>query len=207
MVLTGIGSRAYLQLVIGLIMAVYTAVSYSADPVRWDQEHLRTVLEREIMLASRMATNPLLVEAVVAQNAENLQMDEILARDKAWQGSPDNDPSKLHMLGSPASLLLKELVKGNGGYTEAFLIDIQGANVAVASLTSDYWQGDEDKFIQVMQVPEGKVVIGLMEWDKSSKSNSIQIAVPVKKGNQVIGVMIVGLKLSHVLATQLEANH
>lgn len=31
-------------------------------------------------------------------------------------------------------------------YSEAFVTDAKGANVAAYPATSDYWQGDEDKF-------------------------------------------------------------
>ena len=45
----------------------------------------------------------------------------------------------------------KELLKFESSkpyFTEVFLMDNQGANVAMTNKTSDYWQGDEAKFIE-----------------------------------------------------------
>jgi hypothetical protein len=43
-----------------------------------------------------------------------------------------------------------------------------------------------------------------MEWDESSQFNAVQISVPVLENGEAIGIMVVGVKLSHVLAKQLE---
>lgn len=180
------------------------AKAHSSTQVRWDQERLRTILEQEVIQVSRIAAHPVLVTAVVAQNAQNLTMLEIGRRDEMWQSSADNESLKLSMLNSVAAEFLRSLVGAGSSYTEAFITDAQGANVAVAPLTSDYWQGDEDKFRKVTEVPGGVVFIGPMEWDESSNFNSVQISVPIKQGDVVIGVMVVGVKLSHILARQLE---
>lgn len=176
----------------------------SSNQVRWDQERLRTILEQEVIRVKRIAANPVLVAAVVAQNAEHLTMDEITRRDQMWLTSAADEALKLSMLNSTAADFLRGLVAAGSAYTEAFITDVQGANVAVAPLTSDYWQGDEDKFRKVTEVPGGVVFIGPMEWDESSHFNSVQISVPIKQDGSVIGVMIVGVKLSHILARQLE---
>lgn len=42
-------------------------------------------------------------------------------------------------------------------YAEIFVMDNQGANVAMSDKTSDYWQGDEDKFVRSFAGGEGKV--------------------------------------------------
>lgn len=195
------GKGAVVWLCIWLSMAVSSA---RAEQIKWDQEKLYTILASEIKRIERMGKNPILVEAVVAQNTEGLSLDIIKDRDETWKSSDDSDSFKQAMLNSNVGKYLSNLMKSSKAYTEVFLTDNQGANVAASPLTSDYWQGDEDKWAKAFMPEGGSVYVGAMEWDESSGYNSVQISVPVKKEGTVIGVMVVGVKLSHVLAKQLQ---
>ncbi len=174
------------------------------EQIKWDQERLSIILESEIKRVVRMGNNPILVQAVQAQNAEELSLAVIKDRDEVWRNTDDSDRFKQAMMNSNAGKYLTNLLKSSKTYTEVFITDNQGANVAASPLTSDYWQGDEDKWIKAYTPQGGSVYVGAMEWDESSGYNAIQISVPVKQDGAVIGVMVVGVKLSHVLAKQLQ---
>ncbi len=188
-----------------LLWVGFMSVMSGAEEIRWDQEKLHSVLEGEIKRVSRMTQNSILIEAVVSQNAEGLSMEVIKQRDERWKTSDTSDEFKQEMMASTAGRYLSNLMKSSKAYTEAFLADNQGANVAASPLTSDYWQGDEDKWVKSFTPEGGAIYVGPMEWDDSSGYNAVQISVPVKQGNNVIGVMVVGVKLSHVLAKQLQS--
>jgi hypothetical protein len=187
-----------------LLWIGFISVMSGAEEIRWDQEKLHSVLKSEIKRVSRMTQNPILIEAVVSQNAEGLTMELIKQRDEHWKTSDTSDEFKQEMIASTAGRYLSNLMKSSKAYTEAFLTDNQGANVAASPLTSDYWQGDEDKWVKSFSPEGGAIYVGPMEWDDSSGYNAVQISVPVKQENNVIGVMVVGVKLSHVLAKQLQ---
>jgi hypothetical protein len=176
----------------------------AAEQVKWDQEKLKAILLTEVARLGRVASNKVLVSAVLEQNAEKLTQEVITDRDNAWASSDSNDAFKQAMLTSEAGVFLQNLINSTGSYTEAFVVDNQGANVATYPLTSDYWQGDEDKFIKAFTGKAGEVYISNMEWDESSQFNAVQISVPVLENGEAIGIMVVGVKLSHVLAKQLE---
>jgi hypothetical protein len=176
----------------------------AAEQVKWDQEKLKAILLTEVARLGRVASNKVLVSAVLEQNAEKLTQEMIADRDNAWASSDSNDEFKQAMLTSEAGVFLQNLINSTGSYTEAFLVDNQGANVATYPLTSDYWQGDEDKFTKAFTGKAGEVYISNMEWDESSQFNAVQISVPVLENGEAIGIMVVGVKLSHVLAKQLE---
>lgn len=176
----------------------------AAEQVKWDQEKLKAILLTEVARLGRVASNKVLVSAVLEQNAEKLTQEVITDRDNAWASSDSNDAFKQAMLTSEAGVFLQNLINSTGSYTEAFVVDNQGANVATYPLTSDYWQGDEDKFTKAFTGKAGEVYISNMEWDESSQFNAVQISVPVLENGEAIGIMVVGVKLSHVLAKQLE---
>ncbi|BFM14494.1 hypothetical protein R50073_06770 [Maricurvus nonylphenolicus] len=190
---------------VGILVSLQLSLQLqAAEQVKWNQEKLKSILLTEVARLGRVASNEVLVNAVAKQNAEKLTLETITARDKTWTTTDSSDSFKQAMLASEAGTFLQNLISSTGSYTEAFITDNQGANVATYPLTSDYWQGDEDKFIKAFSGKTGNVYIGNMEWDESSQFNAVQISVPVLENGDAIGVMVVGVKLSHVLAKQLE---
>lgn len=176
--------------------------SAEAAQIKWDQETVRTVLSQEIQRIETIAKHPIVVNAVSVQNQKHLSQTIIQQRDKVWVNSGDNTPFKQAMLSSPASQYLANIATQNPSFTELLLIDEQGANVAVYPLTSDYWQGDEMKW-QSIFIEKRSSYVGSMEYDQSSGLNSIQISLPIQENGKPIGVIVVGVKLSHILARQL----
>ncbi|WP_439135180.1 PDC sensor domain-containing protein [Pseudomaricurvus sp.] len=173
-----------------------------AAQVKWDQETVLTVLRQEIDRIETMAEHPIILNAVSVQNAEKLSQTTIMQRDQVWIESGREAPFKQTMLASPASQYLRNIAIKNPSFTELLLLDNQGANIAVYPLTSDYWQGDEMKWQAIMR-DQRTSYVGPMEYDVSSGLNSIQISLPVKQGNTTVGVIVVGVRLSHILSKQL----
>jgi hypothetical protein len=167
-------------------------------------DHLRAqniFLEKAIDLLG-VAANSIIVEAVQVQNAAKLTKDEILRRDREWLSSDELTPFKLSLQKNSAGVLLKEMVDRNGTmFNEAFLTDNQGANVAAYPATTDYWQGDEDKFIISYNQGEGQLLISPVTYDNSSNTWASQVAVPIYDiANETIGVLFVGIRLSYTHA-------
>jgi len=75
-----------------------------------------------------------------------------------------------------------------------FLCDKRGAVVGESPKTSDYWQGDEEKFVECYNRGDGNVFIGDLEFDDSTQSYTVQISIPVKDDGKTIGVLIVGIR-------------
>ncbi len=58
-------------------------------------------------------------------------------------------------------------------------MDAVGLNAAASSVTSDMWQGDEDKFIQTFNVGVGAIHIADVEFDASSQTYLGQVSVTI----------------------------
>ncbi|SJN59994.1 hypothetical protein VR7878_03894 [Vibrio ruber DSM 16370] len=140
--------------------------------------------------------DPVLVDAVQAQNAQKVSLDEIKAMDKKWRDTPDVDDFMFSLMNNKAAKRLLELENSMPFLVELFLMDDQGANVAMTNKTSDYWQGDEAKFIQSFNDGQGKVHIGEVEYDDSVLSYLVQVSVPVIDGQgKTIGAITIGINL------------
>lgn len=146
-------------------------------------------------------TNAVLIAAVEEQNAKGLTLDAIKARDAQWRKTEGLDDEMKAMMASPAAQQLSSFEKSQPYYFELFLMDNQGANVAMTNKTSDYWQGDEAKWQKSFADGKGAAHIGEIEFDDSAQDYLVQISVPVMKGGQAIGAITIGVNLD-----ELEAN-
>jgi len=180
---------------------VLTSTSLTAnteDVARLSEGQLRKALGSKIRVVQHMALNPVVIQAVRRQNSERLTVETINERDEKWQNSPDTDDFKIKILGNAAGRFLRKRVTAGGSYSEAFVTDKRGANVAVYPLTGDYNQGDEGKWTNSWNNGDGKVFIGEPELDASTGLQAVQISAPVLDRGTTIGVLIVGVTFDYI---------
>jgi hypothetical protein len=144
--------------------------------------------------------DPELAKAIAAQNATTAAYTqaEIDSLDQTWRGEVGADDSALiaAVLDTPTADLLRERVAASEGIvTEVFLMDARGLNVAASSVTSDYWQGDEEKFTATFPVGPDAVHISEVEFDESTQSYQAQVSLPVTDPatGTVIGAITIGI--------------
>jgi hypothetical protein len=131
-----------------------------------------------------IAQNPALIEAIIAQNAVSTAYDQakIDALDTQWRAEVDAAAKPLidATMGNAASQYLVAVQGESGGlFTELFATDAKGLNVAQSSVTSDYWQGDEDKFTGAFGVGADAVVLGEVEQDESTQTFQSQVSITI----------------------------
>ena len=69
--------------------------------------------------------------------------------------------------------------QSGGKVVEIILMDNHGLNAAISSITSDFWQGDEDKHQQTYLKANDAVHIGDVEFDESSQAYVVQVSFVV----------------------------
>jgi hypothetical protein len=135
---------------------------------------------------------------------------DILTADSKWQALAPRTatPLALHILDLPASKsLLAWQVKHNGLITEVMLINDMGTLAAMSQLTSDFWQGDERKFQNVINTPSTMVEdrpvfdISPIRYDSSTTRFQITVSVPVSAApdEPPNGVISFGLDIERAL--------
>lgn len=161
------------------------------------EPQLRAYLENSIV---GWASDAAIVDAVEAQNQRNAAMDQtqIDALDLTWRGEigASATPTIDAVLNNASSDFLRRQVEASGGViTEVFTVDMHGLNVAASAVTSDYWQGDEDKYSQTYAKGAGAVHIGDVEFDESTQTYQAQVSLTLvdPATGQPIGAMTVGL--------------
>ncbi|MBN2428249.1 MAG: hypothetical protein JXK94_07935 [Deltaproteobacteria bacterium] len=142
---------------------------------------------------TQLAADPAIVKAVVVENAKNKSLDDIKKLDEKWIAS-DGIPSYVkERMDSPMGKHLAGIRDTQYFFKEIFLMDNQGALVALSDKTSDYWQGDEKKFQRPFQ--RNAVFVDDVSFDKSAKAFLAHVNVPVKDKGVVVGVITFGIDM------------
>jgi len=148
-------------------------------------EEIQKNITWQVWNANGWAASPVVVEAVLAQNAKG----PIPGMDNAkWGTVPESDPIVQGFINNEAGkFLTAEMAGTNGICVSAFLSAAQGEKVAFTDKTGSYIHKGSDKF----DVPftTGKNWQGKPELE--GKVYIIQISVPVLSEGKPIGALVV----------------
>ncbi|MEP2642238.1 hypothetical protein [Roseobacter sp.] len=178
-------------LAIPLLILATIASAVDAPP------SMKAFVETEIM---SWAASPEVIEAVKAKNEKTAGFteDDILKLDTQWRGEVGQADQPLigEVMNNDLSTFLSEHVAASGGQiTELFVMNAQGLNVGASDVTSDYWQGDEDKHAKTYGVGPGEIFVDAIEFDESSQTYQGQVSVSLTDPDTgaVVGAMTIGL--------------
>jgi len=147
---------------------------------------------------AQLGTDPVIVAAVKAENAKGKTLDQIKAKDQEWKATPGIVDYMQALMDSPCGKHLREIQQSAPYFAEIFVMDNQGANVAMTDKTSDYWQGDEAKFEKSFNGGSGAVFVDDVEFDESSQAYLCQVSVPVMDGAKAIGAITIGVDVDQL---------
>jgi len=147
---------------------------------------------------AKVGTDPVVVTAVKEENARAKTLDAIKEMDKKWKAHAGIADYMKAIMESSCGRHLAGIQKSKAYFAEIFVMDNQGANVAMTDKTSDYWQGDEAKFQKSYNGGQGAVFIDEVEFDDSTQAYLVQVSVPVKDGNQIIGAITFGIDVDKI---------
>lgn len=143
-----------------------------------------------------MGTDPVIVLAVTQQNNMGKSLEDIKAMDKEWISTKGVSKTMADLMSSDCARKLKRFQASAVYYLEIFVMDNQGAIVAMTNKTSDYWQADEPKFQKSFNQGNGRIVVGRVKWDQSTNIFLSHISVPVLDDLQkTIGVITFGVNI------------
>lgn len=188
-----------------LLAATTTIVAMTLPGIAIAQEH--EFAEQLTELAKgplqEVATSPVVIDAIKQQNEQSAGYDaaKIEQLDSQWRAEVGAASKPLidATLGTDASIVLKQIQEQSGGLiTEIFVMDAKGLNVAQSTVTSDYWQGDEDKFTLSYGAGADGITFGEIEEDESTQTfqSQVSIAIVDPDSGEPIGAVTAGVDLS-----------
>ena len=147
---------------------------------------------------------PIIIEAIEMQNnmRASITQEDILKLDDTWRaevGHEGDQPLITLAIGGPASTyLLRQQASSKGLFSEIFVMDKNGLNVAQSSITSDYWQGDEAKFQKTFPVGPSAVFIDEPEFNDEYGIWVVQVNLTLSREGRPIGTSTVEINLTEL---------
>jgi hypothetical protein len=180
-----------------IIVTLIMMLGWAGIPVSAEEAPQKVVDLANTTLVN-LGTDPVIVNAVKAENAEGKTLAQIQAKDGKWKSTAGIVDYMEALMKSECGQHISSIQNSKPYYAEIFVMDNQGANVAMTDKTSDYWQGDEAKFKKSFNNGNGAVFVDEVEFDDSTQTYQVQVSVPVKDGNNVIGAITIGVDVDKI---------
>jgi len=177
------------------LMVMIMLVAMAGAPALAGEKAPQKVVDLADSTLVKMGTDPVIVQAVKAENAKGKTLAQIQELDKKWIATAGVVDYMKVMMESECGRYLKKIQSSQPYYAEIFVMDNQGANVAMTDKTSDYWQGDEAKFTESYKGGTGAIHVSDVKFDDSTQAYLAQVSVPVKEGDKAIGAITIGIDI------------
>lgn len=167
-----------------LLSAATILAAATSTTIADDGEYHPALKQLAIGQIYKIAQNDLLIDAIAEHNkkSKSYKQTKIDTLDRQWREeiAIGDQPLIQSILSSKASRFLKKVQRDSGGlFTEIFIMDKKGINVAQSAVTSDYWQGDEEHWMKSYQAGANSVFIGRINMDESTQLLQSHIAIPI----------------------------
>ncbi|WP_137156277.1 PDC sensor domain-containing protein [Rhizobium sp. FKL33] len=181
-----------------MLMAAVMMAPWAAQA---EEAHVAPVTDYVKANVATWINDPVIIEAIKAQNAKTAGLSDadIDGLDKTWRAEVDGGDRKMidEVLNNAASKFLHEKQEASEGViAEIFVMDAKGLNVGQSDVTSDYWQGDEDKFQKSFGAGKDGFFVDEAEKDESTQALQSQASMTiVDESGAPIGAVTIGINL------------
>lgn len=163
----------------------------------WAEKAPQKVIDLSVELA-KYGNDAVIIAAVKEQNKQKITLEKIKEMDTKWKATAGVAPYMQELIDSECGKHITKILETEEYFEEIFVMDNQGANVAMTFKTSDYWQGDEAKFKNSFKMGVGAVFVDDVEFDESTQTYLVQVSVPVKDGDRAIGAITFGINIDKI---------
>lgn len=129
--------------------------------------------------------------------AEILMIDQIWGASSTWQL---NEKAQ-ELMDQPLSKALSNWQSRHNRVTETMVMDAKGGLVGLSQVTSDYWQGDEDKFRRAVTADDGILFVGPIRFDASAGHFQVFASRALRnpQSGELVGVVAIGIDIERAL--------
>jgi|GEM_PF-2217561 len=183
--------RSLWRATLALFVTITVLVNHSINAFETDPTLKRSLIESHQYQLEQLSLQPELRSLIVRPMTQE-HMRFVLAEDQTW---PIDHQEQQKRLPQKLSAQLKYLVNDpQFRFSEILLTDWFGGLISSYPGSTDFWQGDETKFIEPFKTQE--MYISEAQWDQSSNTYSFHMAIPIESNGQIIGVLIGGIDVT-----------
>ncbi|WP_160004529.1 hypothetical protein [Rhizobium sp. 18055] len=186
---------------IGVIAALGLCLTSYPCAVSAEPAYMSVVREYVDSLVRPMIAKPMIRAAIKEQNAKfsDVSSMDIQVLDNTYRSEIKSGQWQMvsRLLNNPVSRYLKsEQDDSQGTIVEIFVTDRHGLNVGQSTVTNDYWQGDESKFLRTFGRNTDEIFIDRADRDDATQLLQTQASFIVRdEGGEAIGTATVTIAI------------
>ncbi|WP_438862872.1 hypothetical protein [Neptunicella sp.] len=176
--------RITIKLLVSTMFLMWTSnvLALSEPQASIPPEEKQYIVTENLKYITELLASTQIQQCLVDHQSHLLSLVDILKIDQKW---PSQDKPLLQVLKHPCAKLFEaKLNEPHNQFSEFMLTDELGALIAATPIPSDYWQADEQKFIQ--PAVTGKNYISEEGWDASTGTFSFLL---VSRCNMTINLL------------------
>ncbi|MFA1677052.1 hypothetical protein ACDY97_31150 [Rhizobium mongolense] len=148
-----------------------------------------------------MVSTPMVLAAIREQNAKfsDVSSTDIQVLDSTYRSEVETGALQMvsAVLSTPVSRYLKEKQDASQGViVEFFITDRNGLNVGESRVTTDFWQADENKYLQTFARDSDETFVDRAERDETTQILEAQASFTIRdEAGAAIGIATVTVAL------------
>lgn len=115
--------------------------------------------------------------------------EEIIQLDQEWISSPNQASLIQNVLTNETANKLREFRNMFPDHAALILTDAYGATIAATNRTTGFYHADEDWWKLAYNLGKGRVFISQPEFDQTSDTYGVLIAIPIFANTEVVGIL------------------
>lgn len=186
---------------VGTLAAFELCLCLSPSAALAEPAYVSVVREYVETVVKPIVNTPIVRKAIEEQNTRfaNVSDAKIQVLDNTYRAEVQSGGWEMvrRLLNKPVSRYLKtKQDDSQGAIIEFFVADRHGLNVGQGTMTTDYWQGDEDKFLKTFARNSDDIFIDRAERDEQTQLLETQASFVIKDENETpIGIATVTIAI------------
>lgn len=194
--------RAWRAGALAVVLAIVAAPHPTASAAGLHEEQVKAYFREHV---EPWLTDELIVNTLKNENAQTrrLSRDEIRALDDVWRHEVGTEgiarPTVEKVMARPISQFLQERQQeADWMMVEIILMDARGLSAGLSMPPSDYWQGDEAKFMMTFALASPDLHVDIIEYEPETGLLMAQVNSTIFDPNtgKAIGAITVAVNMN-----------
>lgn len=185
--------------IVSFLFCIFVGICFAAN----SQEYTKDLTELVNSEMKQWSHKDIVINAVKLQNSKSadLSVSDLKILDSKWIGEKRKNKKPLirKVLDNDLSEYLRKIQEdGEGLYTEIIVTDNRGLDVGQSQISSNYWQGQEDKWKNTFGSRSYATYVSDLHFDDNTEAFQVEVSFMIISDDEPIGMVYAGVDVEQL---------